>query len=180
MHTIKMRELTKKDWKMYKTLRLSSLKDSPESFCSTFELESAFQDAQWQARLNVTTRPERRVLVVAEINHVPLGVICGVTHAEDDHAAYVYQMWVSPDTRGLGVGKSLLNYIIHWAEGFGLQTLALSVTTTNSPAIKLYTALGFEIDGELEELRQGSALECQSMVLSLNSRSAYPGVKYQG
>ena len=172
MNDIKVRKLTQDDWEMYKSLRLNSLKESPDSFGSTFERECSFQDAEWIARLNYENRPEKCVLIVAEKNNIPLGLICGFIHAEDDNTGYVYQMWVAPDARGSGIGKSLLNYIIHWGSDMRLQKLSLTVTKKYVPAIKLYIALGFIRDGELDKLRPGTELKSQSMSLSIQSQNA--------
>lgn len=57
-------------------------------------------------------------------------------------------MYVSPEIRGLGVGKELLSKAINQAKSIeSIEKLNLIVVTTNESAKKLYTRLGFEIFG---------------------------------
>lgn len=46
--------------------------------------------------------------------------------------------------------------------------MRLAVTTTNDAAFRLYSAYGFTAVGQQEELRSGSALMVQPMMLNLN------------
>ena len=57
-------------------------------------------------------------------------------------------MYVSPDQRGLGIGKSLMVEAIQVANDWtGVEQVYLTVVTTNEPAKKLYASLGFEVFG---------------------------------
>ena len=55
MGKIDIKVLTELDWESYKSLRLASLNDSPDSFGSTLTREAAFSDAEWKGRLNVSS-----------------------------------------------------------------------------------------------------------------------------
>ena len=52
---------------------------------------------------------------------------------------------------GHGIGKNLLKESIHWADSNGIKKITLNVLETNTKAIKLYTKLGFEIEGILKK-----------------------------
>lgn len=164
---INIRALNQNEWDVYKSLRLAALKDSPDSFSSTFERESAFQDAEWISRLNYNEDVDKGLLIIAELDDSPVGLACGIVHSEEDRNGHLYQMWVSPNTRGLGVGKQLLAHIISWAKDAKLRVLSLDVTAKNAAAIHLYTSSGFNPDGTLDELRSGSQLKTLSMTLNL-------------
>ena len=169
MNNIKTKTLTKDDWALYKSLRLSSLKDSPDSFGSTFEQEKLLSDEEWSSRLDYAERDMKGLLIVALFNDNPVGLACGIVHEPGDQDGYIYQMWVSPDARSLGVGKLLLAHIINWANSLGLKNLSLGVTTTNLAAAKLYKTFGFVPDGALDSLRDDSKLKVQPMKLEFDT-----------
>ncbi|MEK3904252.1 GNAT family N-acetyltransferase [Paenibacillus sp. FSL R7-0179] len=50
---------------------------------------------------------------------------------------------------GYGIGRSLLEQSIGWAEAIGLEKLSLKVLERNDKAILLYESLGFEVEGVL-------------------------------
>ncbi len=165
MSNIKIHQFTESDWATYKSIRLASLNDSPESFGSTYEREAAFSIDEWKSRINPGNGIAHVLPLVAKIEQASVGLASGVVHEPD--CVHVYQMWVSPEYRGRGVGQALLNQIRSWAQELQLSSLFLAVTTTNIAAINMYTSFGFVPYGELEPLRKGSQLTVQSMVLKL-------------
>jgi len=167
MSHLKIRTMIKEDLEMYKKLRLLSLKDSPDSFGSTYEREAAFPDTEWISRLDTENPSTRASPLAAEINGIAAGLAFGVCHSPEDKTAHVYQMWVAPDARGQGIGKMLLKQIVTWAKEASLKDVSLAVTTTNAAAVQLYQSMEFQPFGELEELREGSALSVQPMKLVL-------------
>jgi ribosomal protein S18 acetylase RimI-like enzyme len=58
-------------------------------------------------------------------------------------------MYIEPEFRGKGIGKSLLLSLIEKAtsECEGLEQIHLTVVSNNEPAKRLYTSLGFEVYG---------------------------------
>src|SRR5690606_36859575 len=68
--------------------------------------------------------------------------------AKLQHRANIIAMYVAPDQRGLGIGKSLMIEAIQVAHDWaGVEQVYLTVVTTNEPAKKLYASLGFEVFG---------------------------------
>ena len=65
MSDVKIRLLTLQDWRLYKSSRLTSLEDSPDSFGSTYEQEAALSDAEWLARLDLEFRGLEALPLVA-------------------------------------------------------------------------------------------------------------------
>ena len=167
MTKILVRQLLEEDWQIYKEIRLRSLKQDPDSFCSTHETESRFTDEQWMERLRLGARSFASLPLIAQGQDEYLGLACGVVHAAADDAAQLYQMWVSPSSRGAGIGRRLVDEIVHWAEGLGVSTLNLGVTSSNTAAVRLYESIGFVVVGELQALRVGSELRVQNMTLAL-------------
>nr|WP_275660534.1 GNAT family N-acetyltransferase [Shewanella sp. Isolate13] len=103
-----IRVLNKDDWSTYRELRLLSLQESPNSFGSSYEQEFLFSSDEWIARLNLDNSDKRALPLIAELNGVAVGLAWGLVHSPQDKTAHIYQMWVSPDVRGQGVGSLLL------------------------------------------------------------------------
>jgi RimJ/RimL family protein N-acetyltransferase len=64
------------------------------------------------------------------------------------HKGNVYGMFVVPEMRGKGLGKSLLLELIRKAKYCnGLEQINLTVVSDNEPAKKLYKSIGFQVYG---------------------------------
>lgn len=172
MTKYKIRKLSPEDWCEYKTIRLESLRDAPDSFGSTLNREASFTPEQWQARLRVSKNIFDSVAYSAIVDHSSIGLVSCVVHASGDESAHLYQMWVSPGFRNGGVGTALLEHAKLWANDRGVRSLLLSVTKSNSEAISLYRAAGFMPVGKTEPLRDGSVLQSQFMRLNLAASEA--------
>ena len=85
--------------------------------------------------------------------------------------AHLFQVWVSPEARGQGIGRLLLTAVLAWAEAFGVRTVRLGVTSSHPAAVQLYRHAGFVDAGEPEPLRPGSPVFCQPMQLVLEGGS---------
>lgn len=169
MSEFEIRELSVEDWDIYKSIRLSSLKDSPDSFGSTYEREESFTNLEWQSRLDPNPGINTALPLIAELGGKAVGLASGLIWASNPKVTHVFQMWVSPDARGKGIGRALLDSITIWAEAKGCESVALSVTTSNVAAVELYRASGFLSEGMVEPLREGSTLKTQPMVRRLGN-----------
>ncbi len=59
---------------------------------------------------------------------------------------------VSPDTRGLGVGKKLGEHSIEYAKSLNLKGIQFNfVVSTNTVAVNLWKSIGFEIIGTIPQ-----------------------------
>ena len=64
------------------------------------------------------------------------------------HKALVIGMYVSPEARGTGAARALLQAAIEYARAReGTLQLTLTVTEGNAPAVNLYTSAGFQSFG---------------------------------
>jgi RimJ/RimL family protein N-acetyltransferase len=57
------------------------------------------------------------------------------------------QMAVRKTFRGKGIGRLLLEKALEWAAEAGIEKVTLSVFSTNTAALELYRASGFEVEG---------------------------------
>ncbi|HBP40664.1 MAG TPA: GNAT family N-acetyltransferase [Halomonas sp.] len=169
MKNFNIKVLNPEDWALYKSVRLESLKDSPDSFGATYEQESALSDSDWRARLDLNARGLVAFPLVAEQGGRAVGLAWGVIHAPEVETAHIYQMWVSPAARGKGIAKALLGKIETWAIDKECECLALDVTTSNEAAVCLYRSSGFMATGQPTPLRSDSFLMMQPMEMALRS-----------
>jgi GNAT superfamily N-acetyltransferase len=99
------------------------------------------------------------------------GMLWATFDSTNRDTVHIYQMWVAPEHRGLGVGRALLERAINWASLSGANLVALSVTCGDSVARRMYESRGFRPIGDPEPLRNGSELMLQNMVLELPSHA---------
>lgn len=82
-----------------------------------------------------------------------------------------FGMSVHKDWRGLGIGKALLQALVHWGQANpAIEQIRLAVLSNNEPAIRLYTSLGFVQEGRLmnqAKLSDGSYCDLLLMVKSV-------------
>ena len=56
---------------------------------------------------------------------------------------FIYDVWVTPNRRGTGVGKFLVQWASDWARQRGYRKVKLEVSETNARARHVYESLGF-------------------------------------
>jgi GNAT superfamily N-acetyltransferase len=171
---ISVRPVKPDEWRIYRDIRLRALLDAPDAFGSTYEAEAARTEEMWADRIAAAAASGRdRVLFARDGEGV-----CGLTwcHLSDDEqrVVNVFQMWVSPTSRGMGVARALLGTVIVWAEHVGARRVCLDVGAAEARAMRLYLAFGFRPAGELRPLREQSALMVQPMSLSIDSARTKP------
>ena len=142
-------------------LVLAALRDSSDAFGTTFEEARARSENWWLTRVRELADAEDQAMFFACSNSELWG---SVTVALGKPAAHIGGMWVRPDCRRNGIGKSLLTEAIRWAEGKGASSIDLWVTEGNQPAVSLYERVGFSVTGEQDALRPGSLLRRNRMV----------------
>ena len=66
---------------------------------------------------------------------------------EDDKVAVIHILAVSPDYQGTGIGSEMIREAIRLAQTNGMKAIRLDALASNTPAHKIYNALGFEYRG---------------------------------
>jgi len=134
-----IKELVPAQWPALRDIRLRALRDSPDSFLSTFERETSYQEEQWLAEFargqwNIGIRDEEAV-----------GLL-GATREADTpiEQCYLEYMWVAPRYRRSGFAAHMLKVVIDRLHAAGVRTVQLWVLTGNKPAEQLYKSVGFE------------------------------------
>ncbi|WP_460824578.1 GNAT family N-acetyltransferase [Massilia solisilvae] len=168
MEQLIIRTLEPHDWPAWRAIRLRSLADSPDAFGSTLAEEQARPAETWAARLSAAAASGNDRPLVAEAGGVPVGLLWAKRDAADAAVVNLFQVWVAPESRGCGVGTSLLREAIRWARSTDARAVQLGVAQGDTPAMRLYARAGFRPVGAPEPLRPGSVLLSQAMRLALD------------
>lgn len=60
-----------------------------------------------------------------------------------DEQMEIVNIAVTPSLRSKGLGRALLNFVLHRAKDLGILSLILEVRPSNAPALGLYNSVGF-------------------------------------
>ena len=143
MSQIKVELLNADQWARARELRLDSLRDSAYAFGGNLETESAQSESEWRAKF------ENLNYLVASVDGVDSAIMT-VENLKSDFAAtaWVGGCWSSPDYRGVGLLRAMMNFVDEHAKEKGWQRQGLGVWEDNYPAIAAYEKLGFVAMGE--------------------------------
>ena len=141
-----IRKLTIEDGEALWNLRLRALKDNPEAFASTYEETLRRGKEQFIQRMH----PKEDAFYFGAFASGLIGMVYlrrdeGI---KNQHKGHITSMYVQPESRGLGIGKALLQEVIIQTNRLPeLEQLHLMVVTTNKAARALYRSMGFEVYG---------------------------------
>jgi ribosomal protein S18 acetylase RimI-like enzyme len=164
---LNIRTLEAADWRLYRSLRLRALEESPDAFATTHAEQAARPDDSWAARLAAAAASADDCPLVAEQDGEPLGLAWAKADAADPRVVEIFQVWVAPAARGRGIAAGLLREAIGWARARRARAVRLDVTQGDNAAVRLYLREGFRNAGEPVPFRAGSALLSQAMYLEL-------------
>jgi N-acetylglutamate synthase-like GNAT family acetyltransferase len=86
--------------------------------------------------------PDRDRIWLAEINNQIIGCVAIVRHSEEE--AQLRWFLVTPDYRGLGIGKKLLQEVLQFCRKHKYKIIFLWTTSELVTAGHLYTGFGFK------------------------------------
>ena len=164
-----IRKLGPQDAETYFNIRLEALFNNPEAFGSSYEEEKKQSADKYKERFQDTASYTFGAFGDSKL----VGVITLMTETRMKlrHRTTIFAMYVTPEMRGKGVAKSLMNEAINKAMTLeGIEQIYLTVVSSNVAAKKLYTSLGFEVYGtEKRALKiDQTYLDEDLMVLFLN------------
>lgn len=96
---------------------------------------------------------ETLALIVGLIAHRQAGLLIRDAAGEPAAAALAvdaagigvyHNVVVRPDLRGQGLGRAVMHAALNWTRQAGATHAAIQVVSANTPAVNLYTSLGFE------------------------------------
>lgn len=157
---------TGKDWEAFRSLRLNSLRMSPDSYRRVYADEVEAPLDRWAPFLDRQADDGNADVLLAIVN----GVATGMAFVGVDVATAVMSiggMWVEPSGRRIGVGRELVDRAIAWGLQRGATRARLAVSVGNNAAERLYESCGFASTGEIEPLREDSVVRIVWMEKSL-------------
>lgn len=128
-------------------------KDMPhlvELLAELFALESDFEPnpvKQMRGLLTILDEPELGRLFVARVKGKVVGManaLVTISTAEGGRALLLEDVIVHREYRGGGIGKQLVEHVLHWAKQRGIVRVTLLADRDNQPALDFYQKLGFE------------------------------------
>ena len=140
MTGLTVQRLGEDDWPRVRAVRLASLGQAPEAFCSTLEGEQGLPEAEWRRRAG---RPDGTLLVLTDAGGRDVGTAMVIPHAQEPEDGAVVGVWVDPSVRGSGAARALMAAAIQDARDRGFPRLRLEVADDNAAAIAFYERLGF-------------------------------------
>lgn len=143
-----IRVLQESDAQAYQELRLTGLQTNPEAFGSTYEREANFTLETIIDRV----KPSKDKFVMGAFDNegLLLGIAAFVREngMKSAHKGNLFGMYVREEMRGKGVSKNLLLALIARASEIdGVEQINLTVVSSNEPAKRLYSSVGFQTYG---------------------------------
>ena len=156
-----------------RSLRLRALADAPMAFGSTVTREESFSENVWHERAAGGASGADRVTFIIERAGEWLGLASGIAKDPSntaDPGPFLVGMFVDSAERGHGLGAALVEAVAGWARSRGAGRLYLWVTSTNAPAIALYSKCEFRRTGDTQPLPHSPSVTEIQMVRDLRLR----------
>ena len=140
-----LRETEASDWREYRALRLTALRDpaAPLAFFESYDEALHRSPHGWIRRAEPL---EQRTTFIGE---TPEGGWAGMATAllHTDRHVHIVGVYVTPEHRGTGLSDALIHSAVAWA---GQHEVRLDVHQNNERAARFYRALGFRPTGRTE------------------------------
>lgn len=146
---VEIRQAHSDEWQLSRDVRLRSLADAPDAFCSSLETERAFDEEAWRSRL------DRAHTVFAWEGDAVVGAATGKPDPHEAGGHEIVGMWVDPAHRRGGVATALIDELVRRARDAGASSVALWVADGNERAQRLYEKCGFSATGQRDTMRPG-------------------------
>lgn len=137
MAQARIARLTETDWQAFAGVRLRALTDSLGPEDPQYRQESMFTAAQWRRRLRAHAQ------FAAVVDNRAVGLIGA--QRQSPESVYLYSLWLDPEARGRGLGRTLVAEAVDWARTQRVQRVTLRVHAGNEAARAVYHSLGFTV-----------------------------------
>ena len=141
MNTGMIRPMTETDWPQVWEF-FDEIVQAGETYAYPPDLTSEQARALW------TMAPPGQTVVLEGEGRVLGSATMGPNRPGRGSHVGTASFMVAPDARGRGVGRALGEYVVQWHRDHGYRAIQFNaVVETNTGAVRLWQALGFEIVG---------------------------------
>lgn len=147
---MEIRLLEAEDTAAYWELRLQALRDEPQAFGASYEVNLAIPEAEkLRFFANRIVGPDNFMVgAFEEEKLVGMAGFFRESGLKDRHKGSVWGMYVAPEARHRATGQAVLTRLIEQARTIeGVEQILLAVVTTQTAARALYLRLGFVVFG---------------------------------
>jgi arsenite methyltransferase len=138
-----IRPMTQDDWPVVRAIYAAGIATGD----ATFETEPPSWD-----RFDASHREDMRLVAAIEDELVGWAAAAPVSDREVYRGVAEHSVYVDPAWQGHGVGRALLEALIHAAEEAGVWTLQSGIFAENAASIALHRACGFRVVGTRERI----------------------------
>ncbi len=171
---MRVERLNEQHTQLFRDMRLQAFRDAPEAFGSSYEEELELSEDQFIEKYAALFIPRDDAFILGAFDEVDR--LIGVAgfyrelRIKNRHKGVIWGMYVTPESRNQGIGKSLLLAILERARRLqDIRQINLAVTSDNVFAKKLYLSMGFQVYGVEKDALQvnGRLFDEDLMVLRL-------------
>ncbi|WP_082075335.1 GNAT family N-acetyltransferase [Desulfosporosinus sp. I2] len=119
--------------------------------CKYDDYELVLSSIRERAETTFKTRNEDTLILIAEIDGIPLGYALGKIVEQEETAdngtgkmGLFDELFVDVSARGFGIGRKLIDNVTHWMEEKGISRIKLHAYSWNNNAKRLYEKYGFK------------------------------------
>lgn len=115
------------------------------AYAASLDVDLSYQnfEAEMEAMPGKYAPPAGVLLLARDSNGTPLGCV-GLRPIEPERCCEMKRLFVSPESRGIGLGERLVKAVVREAERIGYREMRLDTLPSLTAAIALYRKLGFE------------------------------------
>ncbi|MFG2907558.1 GNAT family N-acetyltransferase [Kitasatospora sp. NPDC048286] len=150
VRSVLLRRLGVADAEPYRAFRLAALRETPSAFTSSHAEEAGKPLSATLRRLAGAEYGPGALIGAFDGSGALIGT-AGLKvprRSQERHKGTLYGMAVARGAGGRGIGRALVREVLRTAADDGrLRQVLLTVSEGNDPALRLYTACGFEVWG---------------------------------
>ncbi len=163
---VTVRRVRPEDAEALFSVRLRALATDPDAFLTMHDAEAARGLDVWIDRAARGSVGVSTATFLGWGEAAAVGLVVMVPGPMETTAELV-GMWVAPEARRTGLGRSLVEAGLAWAAESGFEDVVLCVASDNVAAAAFYGALGFEFTGVERNLLGPDGMVVKNMRLGL-------------
>ena len=145
---ISVRRIQIDEGELFKRMRLTALRESPFAFASTYKAALRRSPKGWSEQADSTAQGSNRCTFIAFSDDSPIGIAALYRTKEESDTGELLQVWVSPEHRGRGVARDLMDAVFQWASANGFRAVVTTIGKGNVRALRFYQKHGFKRNSE--------------------------------